>query len=585
MSTLNKLKRQKTVCKALFFFLICSLLYGFNPICFTDFLPKQVLSCNNTFFKQISLIDNLERNPIIRPMSNSFINFNLNESSKTIGYNLLTKTEQLEESNDIANYSLQTIITPFSGKFDYIYTFQQYDPSPSYPFPPDDRVKITTTSTYPWSTIVKLFITAADDTEWIGSGAMLDEFHILTCGHCIYLHDNGGWADEVKVIPGMDGSYEPFGHAYATYFRTYTGWTQDEMEEHDWAVVTLDRTVGNFTGWMGRKTADPLNSIYTGTLHTAGYPGDLDSGYSMYYDSDVGEDADNYFHWYWMDSAQGQSGGPVWQYDGESRYILSINAYEYENGTYANFGTRLNQDKFDQINTWLSADSPPIDRPDLLDRGIYADISNSFITSGKTFFTIYCDVKNDGTASASSFEVEFYASRDLTLSVNDYLIGTTTIYNLDPFEYASADWSGVFPSSIPDGSYYIGWIIDAENEIDELNENNNIVIDYYLQIQVSSMIDSPIMSILLPILITVGAVLIVLAVAIIIIRRRIPDLGIFVPSKEKITFFKTESRSQVPQKTSDAFPSSIKFCPMCGQRIIRETQRFCSNCGFELRNV
>jgi len=45
------------------------------------------------------------------------------------------------------------------------------------------------------------------------SGAIIDEFHVLTCGHNVYLHDNGGWASSVEVIPGMDGSYEPFGSA------------------------------------------------------------------------------------------------------------------------------------------------------------------------------------------------------------------------------------------------------------------------------------------------------------------------------------------------------------------------------------
>ena len=50
-------------------------------------------------------------------------------------------------------------------------------------FPPDDRQKITNTNEYPWSSICKLYITADDGTKWIGSGAIIDEFHILTAGH------------------------------------------------------------------------------------------------------------------------------------------------------------------------------------------------------------------------------------------------------------------------------------------------------------------------------------------------------------------------------------------------------------------
>jgi ribosomal protein S27AE len=107
-------------------------------------------------------------------------------------------------------------------------------------------------------------------------------------------------------------------------------------------------------------TADFTDPVYTGVLHTAGYPGDLEFGEYMYYVSDTGESADEFNHWYWMDTAGGQSGSPVWAEINGSGYILSIHAYEYIGGAYANFGTRLDQDKFDQLNTWLAADTPPV---------------------------------------------------------------------------------------------------------------------------------------------------------------------------------------------------------------------------------
>ncbi|NGX32409.1 MAG: Extracellular metalloprotease [Candidatus Anoxychlamydiales bacterium] len=77
----------------------------------------------------------------------------------------------------------------------------------------------------------------------MGSGAIIDEFHVLTAGHNVYLHDNGGWASSVEVVPGMDGTYKPFGSAMVTDMRSYTGWTQDEMDEHDWAILTLDTKI------------------------------------------------------------------------------------------------------------------------------------------------------------------------------------------------------------------------------------------------------------------------------------------------------------------------------------------------------
>jgi V8-like Glu-specific endopeptidase len=291
-------------------------------------------------------------------------NYPLEDANATISYDVLTGTEQIEYYyNSFEDQSFQTIIPPVLGERDYNITLEDSFPQISYPFPLDDRVKITSTSTYPWSTICKLYITADDNTQWIGSGAMLDAYHVLTCGHCVYIHDHGGWASQITVIPGMRGAYRPFGQALATNYRTYTQWTQFEMAEHDWAVITLDRTIGNYTGWMGTMTTDTSDPVYTGVLHTAGYPSDLDNGEYMYYDSDVGDRVDNFNHWYWMDTAGGQSGGPVWVELNGSYYILTVNAYEYQFGVDANFGTRLNQDKFDQLITWLAADTPPVAPP------------------------------------------------------------------------------------------------------------------------------------------------------------------------------------------------------------------------------
>ncbi|KKK90731.1 hypothetical protein LCGC14_2720070, partial [marine sediment metagenome] len=340
-------------------------------------------------------------------------------------------------------------------------------------FPPDDRQKITNTDEYPWSSITKLYITAADDSNWIGSGAIIDEFHVLTAGHNVYLHDNGGWASSVEVVPGMDGTYEPFGSAMVTDMRSYTGWTQDAMEEHDWAVLTLDTNMGGLTGWLGRQTANPPDPIYTGTLYTAGYPGDLDYGEKMYSTSGSGDYADEYNHWFWLDTAPGQSGSPVWTYDGSNRYIVSINAYQYENEAFPNFGTRLNQDKFDQISVWLNEDSSN-PKPDLRDRGgEYSGFSPDQLSPKSSTIDIYNNIENIGLTSVGSFEVSFYLSTDSTVGTDDFLLGTDVITSLDVDSYVESTWSGLLPISVQDGDYYVGWIIDPSNSINEYNENNN----------------------------------------------------------------------------------------------------------------
>ncbi|HPJ83463.1 MAG TPA: CARDB domain-containing protein, partial [Methanothrix sp.] len=344
-------------------------------------------------------------------------------------------------------------------------------------FPPDDRVQIADTTVYPWRTICRLIIAFPDSSdEYIGSGAIIgcDDghgYHVLTAGHCVYDSSLGGWASSIKVVPGLDGNYMPYYYSWATYLRSYTDWTQNKDQRHDWAVITLDRNLGDFTGWMGRQTASSLDTIYTGTLNTAGYPGDK-GGITMWFDADNGRTADEHNHWYYMDTYGGQSGSPVWRFVDPNRYILTVHAYG-DQGSGSNKGTRLNQDKYDRIITWCNEDTPPTDKADLIDDGqAYSGFSPTTITPSQNF-QVWCDVRNIGTSDSGGFYVSYYASTNNVISTSDYLIGSSYVSAISPFQYRDSSWSGSFPS-IPAGTYYVGWIIDRNSQVSEFDENNNI---------------------------------------------------------------------------------------------------------------
>ncbi|MHA2121504.1 MAG: carboxypeptidase regulatory-like domain-containing protein, partial [Promethearchaeota archaeon] len=250
-------------------------------------------------------------------------------------------------------------------------------------------------------------------------------------------------------------------------------WTVSESGQHDWAVLTLDRNGGIYTGWMGRTTAGSSSSIYTDTMNIAGYPTDLSSGNRMYFHSEAGDGATSNNHYYWADTFGGMSGGPVWRYTGGNRYIMTVHAYG-RGGTDSNYGTRLNSDKYDRIFTWLGADSAPTDRPDMEDRGsAWQSATSGTITAGVTSFTVSNDVRNVGTASTGGFWVHYYASTNNYISTSDYLIGSDYVSSVSAFNSGSASWTGTFPASIPAGVYYIGWIIDKDNSITEFDEANN----------------------------------------------------------------------------------------------------------------
>jgi large repetitive protein len=56
---------------------------------------------------------------------------------------------------------------------------------------------------------------------------------------------------------------------------------------------------------------------------------------------------------------------------------------------------------------------------------------------------------------------------------------------LAPFTYADVTWSGPFPDTIPPGMYWIGWVIDPDNEIpNEWIEGNNSAYDAARQLTV-----------------------------------------------------------------------------------------------------
>jgi glutamyl endopeptidase len=335
----------------------------------------------------------------------------------------------------------------------------------------DDRVRITPTTSYPWSTIVKLHLTWNDYYSY-GTGVLIDENHVLTAGHCVYSHSYGGWPDSIKVVPGEENGNEPYGHAWVTKMRTYIDWMENASFEHDFALLTLDRDIGVQTGWMGVYTTVASSSTYTSILDTAGYPYELDGGTNLYWCSDYGISASECTHRYKLDTTGGQSGSPVWIYKEKGPYVVSIVTYGYI-GLDINFGTRINQNKYYCLQNWLTADETLTDKADLtFEYNKLAGYNTTIVGAGLTEFKVWSRIRNLGTSQANSIKVSYYASEDTAFTKEDYLIGIDTITSLSPTESAASHWSGTFPN-IPSGNYYIGWIVDDDNVIQEFNENNN----------------------------------------------------------------------------------------------------------------
>jgi len=85
-------------------------------------------------------------------------------------------------------------------------------------------------------------------------------------------------------------------------------------------------------------------------------------------------------------------------------------------------------------------------------------------------------VKNQGCAPSDSYSVCFYASTDATITRSDYLLGSISKDVFAPDE--SGTWiTGSFPldpGQLPPGSYYVGFIVDCQNQVQESVETNNV---------------------------------------------------------------------------------------------------------------
>jgi hypothetical protein len=84
-------------------------------------------------------------------------------------------------------------------------------------------------------------------------------------------------------------------------------------------------------------------------------------------------------------------------------------------------------------------------------------------------------IGNRGGEKSAPFFTGIYVSPDPEITRDDYEIGWIAM-QIDPGGEASVASSILFPTNIPAGTYYIGWLADAENTVQEENEDNNVAV-------------------------------------------------------------------------------------------------------------
>jgi subtilase family serine protease len=109
--------------------------------------------------------------------------------------------------------------------------------------------------------------------------------------------------------------------------------------------------------------------------------------------------------------------------------------------------------------------------PDLVVQGAEAD--PLIIEPGGTTNTV-CDVYNLGDGEAESSILNYYLSANITFEVEDLLLDYNDVGSLEPGESSNESITLEIPSSTLPGEWYILFFADAEYQVDESDENNNI---------------------------------------------------------------------------------------------------------------
>ncbi len=344
----------------------------------------------------------------------------------------------------------------------------------------DDRVRVSDTTEAPWRQIGRVSVTA-ETGVFTGTGFLGGPYHMLTAGHVVESAAFGGdgRAESLTVAFGQDGALRPFATAEAVVMRPAPAWSAAADPGADWALVTLDRSLGAALGSFDLAAYASEDLLDGAVVTLAGYPGDLSGGTGLYAASGTVADAtaDRLFYAGTLDTAGGMSGAPVWQsFSGSGRReVLGVHATgaaDPDAPGAVNGATRLTQDAIDLLGEWIAQDgflAPPVDLPDIADADAAfgtetAALSAIRAAAGETV-ELTLDIVNLGTAEAAP-EIAVYLSTNEVISEFDIPLGGGPLAPLAAFETRGETVSLAIPSHIPAGFYRIGWILSETTGTD-----------------------------------------------------------------------------------------------------------------------
>jgi V8-like Glu-specific endopeptidase len=220
----------------------------------------------------------------------------------------------------------------------------------------DNRQIRTATTSYPWRALVAILNPGSTTSRC--SGTLVGPRHVLTAGHCLF--KNGAWFPNQKSAPGMSGIGNfPNGLKNHQWYYISNGWLEDEDPDNDFGMLILeDKSSTANLGWFGTQvqtSASTWNFGYPGWWRTcAASPSPPQCSNFLYGDDGTAVMLpwDSYRLGHDMDTQPGQSGSPVYRYNGGDRRIIGVHT---NGGSDFNLAKRLRGQTIDTICDWIES--------------------------------------------------------------------------------------------------------------------------------------------------------------------------------------------------------------------------------------
>lgn len=332
--------------------------------------------------------------------------------------------------------------------------------------------------------LMRFVVPGFTDQFYLCSATTASDFHLLSAAHCVYNHDplndgsgrGAGFAAEIWAWPAqtdvVDPVYPhgwtdfPYGVSKMTFMTTYNAWITNSDFNWDFSFITLDRRIGDLTGWPGREWG-----VQGTSLAFSGYPAEapfVPSDNPFLY---VGLDNNNVIA-YTTNRIElsafvygGMSGGGVFRFDGNQYVLEGVNSTSNRAGTA--FATRYMRQTSTDLGALIASDRtvrPPVDKAAIIEYQFddnSKDLPATSVQPGD-FFDFTLNALNAGFIT----DPEVVASVYLVQSTSPFVdpaagvfCGTVSLGSLASFEHTIQTHQFRVPSNTLPGQYYVTWLL------------------------------------------------------------------------------------------------------------------------------